>query len=125
MARFHETFDLLITPAIAITAFDARLEAPEGHPTVPAERWKPFSAPFNLSGQPAAAVPCGVTAEGLPVAVQIVGPRFSDALVLQAARAFETVCPRPETGLDATYRERLDSKPDRRSCRYALGAVGL
>ncbi len=99
MARFHETFDLLITPAIAITAFDARLEAPEGHPTVPAERWKPFSAPFNLSGQPAAAVPCGVTAEGLPVAVQIVGPRFSDALVLQAARAFETVCPRPKPDL--------------------------
>ena len=99
MARFHETFDLLITPALPITAFDARLEAPEGHPTVPGDRWKPYSVPFNLTGQPAAAVPCGVTAEGLPAAVQIVGPRYSDALVLRAARAFEGVCPRPEPDL--------------------------
>ena len=53
--------------------------------------WTPFTYPFNLTGQPAASIPCGFTKAGLPVGLQIIGPRFADALVLRAARAFETV----------------------------------
>ncbi|PYX61496.1 MAG: hypothetical protein DMG73_03375 [Acidobacteria bacterium] len=56
--------------------------------------------PFNLTGLPAATVPCGFTSEGLPVGLQIVGPRFSDASVLRASAAFEQAKPwagrRPE-----------------------------
>jgi len=55
--------------------------------------WTPFSYPFNLTQQPAASVPCGLTADGLPVGLQIVGPRYADALVLRAARAFESAQP--------------------------------
>jgi aspartyl-tRNA(Asn)/glutamyl-tRNA(Gln) amidotransferase subunit A len=55
---------------------------------------------FNLTGQPAATVPCGWTADGLPLGLQIVGRRHEDALVLRAAAAFEAIAPwadrRPE-----------------------------
>ncbi len=53
--------------------------------------WTPFSYPFNLTQQPACTVPCGLTSDGLPIGLQIVGPMFGDALVLRAARAFEAV----------------------------------
>jgi aspartyl-tRNA(Asn)/glutamyl-tRNA(Gln) amidotransferase subunit A len=55
--------------------------------------WTPFSYPFNLTQQPAITIPCGLTASGLPIGVQIVGPMFADALVLRAARAYEQVHP--------------------------------
>ena len=52
-----------------------------------------FTFPFNLTGQPAASVPCGFTDEGLPVALQIVGRWHADTLVLQAAAALEQASP--------------------------------
>ena len=70
--------------------FDAK---PAGHsPFDPATMlgWTPFSYPFNLTQQPAVVVPCGLTRSGLPIAVQIVGPMHGDALVLRAARAYES-----------------------------------
>jgi aspartyl-tRNA(Asn)/glutamyl-tRNA(Gln) amidotransferase subunit A len=53
----------------------------------------PFTYPFNLTQQPAASVPAGLTAEGLPVGLQIIGAKFADATVLRAARAFEQARP--------------------------------
>ena len=55
--------------------------------------WSPYTYPFNLTQQPAASVPCGLTRAGLPAGLQIVGPRYADALVLRAARAFESARP--------------------------------
>ena len=55
--------------------------------------WTPFTFPFNLTQQPAASIPCGLTKAGLPVGLHIVGPRYADALVLRAARAFESARP--------------------------------
>ena len=52
----------------------------------------------NHTGQPVASVPCGLTRDGLPIGVQIAGPRFADPLVLRAARAYEAArgpFPRP------------------------------
>jgi aspartyl-tRNA(Asn)/glutamyl-tRNA(Gln) amidotransferase subunit A len=87
MNLFHRDYDLLVTPALAVAAFDVGQETPvKGRWT----DWTPFTYPFNLTGQPAASIPCGFTKAGLPVGLQIVGPRFADALVLRAARAFET-----------------------------------
>ena len=54
-------------------------------------RWAEFSYPFNMSWNPAASVPCGFTADGLPVGLQIVGKRFDDLGVLQASAAFEAI----------------------------------
>ena len=55
--------------------------------------WAEFSYPFNMSWNPAANVPCGFNADGLPVGLQIVGQRFDDLGVLQASAAFEAAQP--------------------------------
>ena len=91
MNLFHRDYDLLVTPTLAVAAFDAGVEFPPGR-----KRWidwTPFSFPFNLTQQPAASIPCGLTRDGLPVGLHIVGPRYNDGIVLRAARAFETARP--------------------------------
>ncbi|MFF2654822.1 amidase [Streptomyces sp. NPDC058045] len=85
MGRFHETYDLLLTPAVPITAFEAGVEVPEGSGLARWTGWTPFSYPFNLTQQPAATVPCGTGATGLPVGAQLVAARHGDALVLRAS----------------------------------------
>jgi aspartyl-tRNA(Asn)/glutamyl-tRNA(Gln) amidotransferase subunit A len=99
MRQFMQRFDVLVTPTVAIPAFEAR---PAGHSPMDAQAllgWTPFSYPFNLTQQPACSVPCGLTAGGLPIGLQIVGPMFGDALVLRVARAFERVMPIPRPRL--------------------------
>ncbi|HSR72271.1 MAG TPA: amidase, partial [Kiloniellales bacterium] len=93
MSRFHETYDLLLTPSLPIPAFEAGLERPPGSAEGRWVDWTPFSYPFNLTRQPAASVPCGLTEAGLPVGLQIVGPLHEDGRVLRAARAFERLRP--------------------------------
>jgi aspartyl-tRNA(Asn)/glutamyl-tRNA(Gln) amidotransferase subunit A len=89
MSLFLDRYDLLLTPALPIPAFAAGREVPDGSGMRRWTEWTRFSYPFNLTQQPAASVPCGLTAAGLPVGLQIVGPRHGEALVLRAARAFE------------------------------------
>ena len=101
MNLFHRDFDLLVTPTLAVPAFDAGREFPPSQDNKRWTDWTPFTYPFNLTGQPAASIPCGFTKSGLPVGLHIVGPRFSDALVLRASRAFETA--RPITLPDLTH----------------------
>ena len=99
MRQFMQRFDLLATPSVAVPAFDAR---PAGHsPMEPGNMlgWTPFTYPFNLTQQPACTIPCGLTAAGLPIGLQFVGPMFGDALVLRAARAYESVRPIPRPSL--------------------------
>jgi aspartyl-tRNA(Asn)/glutamyl-tRNA(Gln) amidotransferase subunit A len=93
MCLLHQTYDLLLTPQLAVTAFEAGHEVPPGSGRDRWWEWSPFTYPFNLSQQPAAAVPCGFTDEGLPVALQLVGNKFADAKVLRAARAYEKAQP--------------------------------
>ena len=91
MRQFMQRFDLLVTPSVAVPAFQAR--APGTVPMNPQSMlgWTPFSYPFNLTQQPAITVPCGLTRDGLPIGLQLVGPMFGDAVVLRAARAYESV----------------------------------
>ncbi len=99
MRQFMQRFDLLVTPAVAVPAFEAR---PAGHtPMDPVSMlgWTPFSYPFNLTQQPACTIPCGLTSDGLPIGLQFVGPMFADALVLRAARAYEQRHPIPRPPL--------------------------
>ncbi|MEV5975437.1 amidase [Streptomyces sp. NPDC052114] len=87
MGQFHSTYDLLVTPTLPITAFEAGAEVPKGSGHRRWTGWTPFTYPFNLTQQPAATVPCGVDDDGLPVGVQIVGARHTDTVVLRAAHA--------------------------------------
>jgi aspartyl-tRNA(Asn)/glutamyl-tRNA(Gln) amidotransferase subunit A len=89
MGVFHARWDLLVTPALPIVAFAAGREAPDGRRDPHWPGWTPFTYPFNLTQQPAVSVPCGFTAGGLPIGLQIVGRRHDEALVLRAAHAYE------------------------------------
>jgi aspartyl-tRNA(Asn)/glutamyl-tRNA(Gln) amidotransferase subunit A len=100
MSLFHRDWDLLVTPAVPIPAFEAGRDVPDGWPDRGWPSWTPFTFPFNLTQQPAASVPCGFTADGLPIGLQIVGPRYGDALVLRAARAYEAAHPQPTLAPD-------------------------
>ena len=95
MGLFHADFDLLVTPTVPIPAFAAGRDVPEGSADPGWPGWTPFTYPFNITQQPAATVPCGHTADGLPIGLQIVGARHADALVLRAARAYEAAVPQP------------------------------
>ncbi len=86
-------YDLLVSPTLAALPFAAGTERPPDHPGGSRLSWVAFTYPFNLTGQPAATVPCGFAADGLPVGLQIVGARLQDALVLRAAAAFEAAAP--------------------------------
>ncbi|PZQ02918.1 MAG: amidase [Variovorax paradoxus] len=99
MRQFMGGYDLLLTPSVSIPAFDA---LPAGHRPMDAQSmlgWSPFSYPFNLTQQPACSIPCGLTSDGLPIGLQIVGPMFGDAMVLRAARAYESMQPIPRPDL--------------------------
>lgn len=97
MSLFHREWDLLLTPTLPIEAFEAGRETPADRAGRGWPSWTPFTYPFNLTQQPAATVPCGFTSAGLPAGLQIVGPRYGDALVLRAARAYEAAFPQPTT----------------------------
>ncbi|MFI9805982.1 amidase [Streptomyces sp. NPDC052301] len=87
MGRFHERYDLLVTPTLPVTAFEAGVEVPRGSAHRRWTGWTPFTYPFNLTQQPAATVPVGTDGDGLPVGMQLVAARHRDDLVLRAAHA--------------------------------------
>ena len=87
MEAFFQEYDLLITPT-ALPAFEAGAGASTTSVSNGGISGRPHY-PFNLTQQPAGSVPCGFTQDGLPVGLQIIGARFTDGLVLKAARAYE------------------------------------
>ena len=98
MQDFFDRYDLLVTPATAVPAFPLRQR-----PTLIADRevaklWgaAPFTATFNLTGNPAASVPCGFSSDGLPIGLQVVGRWGEDLTVLRVSAALEQA--RPWTG---------------------------
>ncbi len=93
MCNLHDSYDLLLTPQLAVTAFEAGHEVPPNSERTRWWEWSPFTYPFNLSQQPAATLPCGFTAAGLPVAMQLVANKFEDAKLLQASRVYEEAHP--------------------------------
>lgn len=105
-ARAWDSFmaghDLVMTPTLPLTAFAAGLDHPGSVAGRPVEylSWTAFTYPFNVAGYPAASVPCGRAADGMPVGLQIAGRRGEEALVLRAARSFERLAPWDYEGLD-------------------------
>jgi Asp-tRNA(Asn)/Glu-tRNA(Gln) amidotransferase A subunit family amidase len=93
--RFMSRYDLLLTPQMPCVAWRHDDQAPvvAGLPRPGIFDRVPFTFPFNLTGWPAASVPCGFSSDGLPIALQIVAPWHRDDLCLRAAAAFEAMQP--------------------------------
>jgi aspartyl-tRNA(Asn)/glutamyl-tRNA(Gln) amidotransferase subunit A len=91
MHAFHREYDLLLTPTVPITAFAAGIDTPDATRFPQWYDWTPLTWPFNLTRQPAASVLCGFV-EGLPIGLQIVGPMFSEEIILRASRCVEQAC---------------------------------
>jgi len=85
MQALHQRFDLLVLPGM-------HCDPPRvpGLPEGLANKPPPLTCWVNHTNQPAASVPCGLSDANLPVGLQIVGPKYADALVLRAARAYES-----------------------------------
>ncbi len=83
--------DALLTPGGLIPAppLDARSVAIDGRQVRLLPAMVAATCPFNLTGQPALTIPCGMSASGLPLALQIVGKPFAEATVLQIGHAYE------------------------------------
>ena len=95
MWRFMRNYDLLLTPTLAVPPFETGIQGPEviDGRKVGDTYWLSFTFPMNMTGQPAATVPAGFTADGLPVGMQIVGRHLDDPTVLRASAAFEAAKP--------------------------------
>jgi len=84
----YRRHDLLLTPTMPHAAPPANT----AYHSLGYDRWRdsvPFTLPFNLTGQPAASIPCGITEEGLPVGLQVVGPKYAERKILEACLAIE------------------------------------
>lgn len=95
MDDIFERYDLLLTPTVAVPAFPhgQRPRRIAGQEVDPVFGFYPFTALCNMTGQPAASVPCGFSREGLPIGLHIIGRKGDDALVLRASFAFEQARP--------------------------------
>ena len=95
--EFLGSYDVLLTPAMQLTAFPVGQVMPteiEGRAVDPErEDWCAFCYPANLTGHPAASVPCGFDRDGLPIGLQILGRRFDERTVLRLAAAWEEIAP--------------------------------
>ena len=95
MEEFFDRYDLLLTPTMAVAAFpiDEQPAVIGGREVDPFWGYLPFTFPINMTGQTASSVPCGFSAEGMPIGLHIVGPRGAEARVLRASAAFEEARP--------------------------------
>ena len=95
MEDFFESYDLLLSPTMATPALEigTRPSVIGGKEVDPQWGFLPFTYPINMTGQTASSVPCGFSSGGLPIGLHIVGPRRSEAKVLQASAAFERARP--------------------------------
>ena len=90
-------YDLLVSPAVPVLAFPLGSDVADPATQTHWVDWTPFTYPINMTRHPAASVPVGLSREGLPMAMQIVGRHFDERTVLRAARAVETAQPFPVT----------------------------
>ncbi len=90
---FLAKYDVLLTPTVAVPALPVGQDLNDPKTEEVWIDWTPFSYPFNMSRQPGANIPCGLTAGGLPVGLQAIAALDRDALVLRVARAYEQAHP--------------------------------
>jgi aspartyl-tRNA(Asn)/glutamyl-tRNA(Gln) amidotransferase subunit A len=87
--KLFSTVDAVLSPTNPIVSYPAEWASPTNDPAMPFEHIG-FTVPWNMSEQPAASINCGFSKSGMPIGLQIVGPRFGDLMVLKLSQAFET-----------------------------------
>ncbi len=87
-AKLFSEVDAVLSPTNPIVSYPAEWASPTNDPARPFEHIA-FTVPWNMSEQPAASINCGFSRSGMPIGMQIVGPRFGDMLVLRLSKAFE------------------------------------
>jgi len=99
MYQYFKNYDILITPTLPCPAIKPEwLETGTTFPTIGKKSlgimsWMTYTYPFNMTGLPAATIPCGWSSDGLPIGMQIVGKQYDEKTVLQVSKAFEEVSP--------------------------------
>jgi len=91
--QFFESYDLLVTPTLPVAAFEAGVNVPPELTERNIVSWVYYTYPFNLTGNPAASIPCGFTGGGLPVGLQMVAGTNRETDLLRASAAFEEARP--------------------------------
>ena len=86
--RLFSTVDAVLSPVNPVVSYPADWASPTNDPARPFEHIG-FTVPWNMSEQPAASINCGYSGSGMPIGLQIVGPRYGDLLVLKLSKAFE------------------------------------
>ena len=95
LADLFEEYDLLLSPTMAVPAFPVG-EPPAhigGEEVSRSWGYLPFTYPINMSGLPAASIPCGFSSDGMPIGLHVVGRRLDEETVLAASAAFERARP--------------------------------
>ena len=95
-AQLFERFDVLALPTAQCWPFDVSLDWPReiaGHSMDTYHRWMEVVIPASLIGLPALAVPAGFGSKGLPIGLQLIGPRKSDYNLIELARMFHEYAP--------------------------------
>lgn len=93
MEALFEKYDYIMSPTLSIAAFEVGADVPAGTDYKSWVEWASYSFPINLSQQPACSLPCGQTAEGLPIGLQIIAARGDDEKVLSAALTYQQTYP--------------------------------
>jgi aspartyl-tRNA(Asn)/glutamyl-tRNA(Gln) amidotransferase subunit A len=87
--------DALVTPTTRTVAHPIGRPFTEvaGQPVTPFSLWIGLTLPFDLTGSPALSVPCGFSAAGLPIGLQLVGRSWDEATLLRIGAAYERATP--------------------------------
>ncbi|MGH3072342.1 MAG: amidase [Gaiellaceae bacterium] len=96
IAALWAEYDLLLTPTLAMPPVPLRWDTEPEDPREQfdrAARFTPFTAAFNVTGQPAVSLPLHWTDDGLPIGVQLVGPPFGEALLFRISAQLEAARP--------------------------------
>ena len=87
--QVFEDVDLILSPTNQVNAFPAEWPSPTRNPRQPFEHIV-FTVPWNMGEQPALSINCGFAADGMPIGLQMVAPRFNDQWLLQVAKTYES-----------------------------------
>ena len=88
-ARTFAKVDVVLSPTSPVVAFPAEWASPLNDPERPFEHIA-FTVPWNMAENPAASINCGFSKAGLPIGLQIIGPRFADLTVMRLSKLYET-----------------------------------